>query len=549
MADKIKNGVHDYTDESKYVYPESPAVREHLEWFRGLKLGLMMHWMPSCQFGSFESWPLSEDSVAWSRKDIPAVREHLEWFRGLKLGLMMHWMPSCQFGSFESWPLSEDSVAWSRKDIDWTDDMKLAMQQYKDCNKTFHPFKFRPDQWARLARECGFKYLLFTTKHHDGFCMYDSNYSDYKITAPDCPFHTSERADIVKSMFDAFRKEGLAISAYFSKPDWHSPYYWSPDFPEPQDRNVNYSIAEHPEIWEKFTEYTHNQITELCTNYGKVDVLWLDGGQVRPDNRGQDIRLGEVVEKIRTEYTHNQITELCTNYGKVDVLWLDGGQVRPDNRGQDIRLGEVVEKIRASSQPHLIVCDRTVGGPYENIITPEGGVPAEAMDVPWEACIPIGSYFAFHYDDRCREPRELVHLFLEIISKGGSLALNVTPRPDGKLPADQIHAMRCMGRFLNTNAEGIYGTKIAPCRPEREYRYTAKGNCIYLFYQYQEYPYLPPRLYPDVAGRVRRVTLLRTGQEIPFCRERGALLLDTSGADRNGAEYADCFRIELEEEA
>lgn len=452
MADKIKNGVHDYTDESRYVYPKAPEVREHLEWFRGLKLGLMMHWMPSCQFGSYESWPLSEDSVSWSRED-----------------------------------------------IDWTDDMKLAMQQYKDCNKTFNPFKFRPDQWARLAKDCGFKYLLFTTKHHDGFCMFDSKYSDYRITAEDCPFHTSEQADIVKSMFDAFRKEGLAISAYFSKPDWHSPYYWSPDFPEPQTRNVNYSIGEHPEIWEKFTEYTHNQLTEICSNYGKVDVLWLDGGQVRPDNNGQDIRLGEVVEKIRS-----------------------------------------------TTQPHLIVCDRTVGGEYENIITPEGGVPAEAMDVPWEACIPIGNHFAFHYDDRCKEPRELVHMFLEIISKGGSLALNVTPRPDGKLPADQVHAMRCMGRFLNTNAEGIYGTKIAPCRPDREYLYTAKENCIYLFYQYKEHPYLPPRLYPDVSGRVKKVTLLRTGQEIPFCMEKGKLLLQTSQADLNGAEYADCFRIELE---
>lgn len=450
MADKIVNGVHGYSDEEGYVYPESKEVREHLEWFRGLKLGLMMHWMPSCQFASFESWPLSEDAEAWARKD-----------------------------------------------IDWTDDMDEAMRQYKDCNKTFNPFKFRPDKWAELARDCGFKYLLFTTKHHDGFCMYDSQYSDYKITAPDCPFHTSPNADIVRSMFDAFRKEGLAISAYFSKPDWNSPYYWSPDFPKPMTRNVNYSIQEHPEIWEKFTEYTHNQLTEICTRYGKIDVLWLDGGQVQPNINGQDIHLGEVVEKIR-----------------------------------------------ASAQPHLIVCDRTVGGPYENIITPEGGVPAAAMDVPWEACIPIGNCFAFHYDDKCKSPRDLVHMFLDIISKGGSLALNVTPRPDGKLPEDQIHAMRCMGRFLNTNAEGIYDTHIAPCRSDRNYMYTAKDNAVYLFCLYDENPYLPPRIYPDFKDTPKKVTLLRTGQNVPFYRKDDKLILDTSGINMTGAEYADCFKIE-----
>lgn len=451
MADKIVNGVHGYSNGKEYIYPESPEVREHLKWFQGLKLGLMMHWMPSCQFGSYESWPLSEDSVSWARED-----------------------------------------------IDWTDDMEEALKQYRDCNKTFNPFKFRPDQMAKLAKECGFKYLLFTTKHHEGFCMYDSQYSDYKITAPDCPFHDSPYADVVRSMFDEFRKEGMAISAYFSKPDWHSPYYWSPDFPKPDSRNVNYDVKEQPQLWERFVQYTHNQLMELCTRYGKVDVLWLDGGQVQPRNRNQDIRLGEIVEKIR-----------------------------------------------AKAQPHLIVCDRTVGGPYENIITPEGGVPKEAMDIPWEACIPIGGHFAFQYDDVCKTPLALVHMFVEIIAKGGSLALNVTPRSDGKLPASQVHAMRCMGRFLNANAEGIYESHMAPCHSGRDYYYTARGKNIYLFYLYKKSnPFMPARLYPDVKGEVKKVTLLRTGQDIPFRMEKDALLLDTSQVSMLDAEYADCFRIE-----
>ena len=313
------------------------------------------------------------------------VREHLEWFAGLKLGLMMHFAPESQLGICESWPLSDGDADWSRTDVDWTDDMAEFKQQYIDANKTFNPIKFRPDEWAKLAKECGFKYLLFTTKHHDGFCMYDTKTTDYKITDPSCPFHTNKYADIVGNLYDEFRKQGLAISTYFSKPDWHSKYYWSDKFPEAKTRNVNYDIKKYPEIWDKFVEYTHEQITELATNYGKIDVLWLDGGWVAPNN-------------------------------------LD----------QDIRLGEVVEKIRSTTQPHLIVCDRTVGGEFENIITPEQTIPEKAICVPWESCITLGEAFSFRYSDKYKSGYTLVHMLIDVVSKGGSLALNIAPQPDGK---------------------------------------------------------------------------------------------------------------------
>ena len=138
----VANGVHNYTPPEEYVPPRSDRVREHLEWFMGLKLGFMMHWAPGSQLGTYESWPLSDGDAAWSQEDF----------------------------------------TWA--------DPAVCKQQYWDANKTFNPVKFDPAGWAKLARECGFKYLLFTTKHHDGFCMFDTQTTDYKITAPDCPFHT-----------------------------------------------------------------------------------------------------------------------------------------------------------------------------------------------------------------------------------------------------------------------------------------------------------------------------------------------------------------------
>ena len=424
-----------------------------------------------------------------------AVQEHLDWFMGLKLGLMMHWAPGCQLGTLESWPLSDGDGSWSQADVDWTD-IETFKQQYIDANKTFNPVRFRPDRWAELAEECGFKYLLFTTKHHDGFCMFDTQTTDYKITDPSCPFHTSPWADITRSLYDEFRKRGMAISVYFSKPDWHSDDYWHREFGTAPTRNVNYSIEEHPEMWERFVSYTHRQIEELGTRYGKIDCLWLDGG------------------------------------------W-----VNPDNQGQDIRLGEIVNKLRSGPQPHLIVCDRTVGGEFENIVTPEKEIPERPMNIPWETCTTVGDRFSFHYTDNFKTGRQLVHLLLNVVSRGGNLALNVAPQPDGALPAGAVASLRDLGRWMRIHGEGIYNTTIAEPYFIRNIRYTAKGDTRYIFYLYEDCAALPLKLHLQFSGKAHKIRLMRTGQEVPFEEKGGELLLDTSAIDRNTAFYADCFVV------
>ena len=259
----------------------------------------------------------------WVRPEDPLLLERLEWFQDQKLGLMMHWGPYSQLGLVESWALSDEDGDWSRNDIDWIDDMERFKQEYFDLNRTFNPIRFQPELWAKAAADGGFKYLTFTTKHHDGFCMWDTHTTNYRITGPDCPFHMHRYADICRVLFDAFRAEGLAISAYFSKADWHTPYYWAPGMERGSRmwRGPSYDPKQYPWLWEQFVQFTHAQIMELMTRYGRIDMLWLDAG------------------------------------------WVNA------RRNQDIRLGEVVEKAR-QIQPWLLTADRTVGGPYENLITP-----------------------------------------------------------------------------------------------------------------------------------------------------------------------------------
>ncbi|WP_284645159.1 alpha-L-fucosidase [Paenibacillus silviterrae] len=433
----------------------------------------------------------------------PGLIEQLEHFQDQKLGLMMHWAPGCQLGIFESWCMSDDSAHWSKRDVDWTDDMNVFREQYRNLYKSFNPVRFQPELWADIASQNGFKYLLFTTKHHDGFCMWDTNTTEYKITNESCPHSTSANADICRSLFDAFRSKGLSIHTYFSKPDWSSPYFWSPEFASPDgrtQRSANYSISENPELWERFVRFTHEQITELMTRYGKIDVLWLDGG------------------------------------------W-----VRPDNKDQDVRIGELAEKLRSTVQPHLLVADRTVGGAYENIITPEQTMPDKPLLVPWESCITLGKRFSFSYEEEFKQPREIVHMFIQIIAKGGNLALNIAPQPDGRLPCKGVEVLQELGAFLKVNGEAVYGTRAcAPYLTDR-LAFTRKGNRLYAFYLYPDEAAEPvQRLELPVPGRVQAVSLLGSNHPVQLTEAKdGSMVIQLAPRSFERAPYAEVIQIDL----
>jgi alpha-L-fucosidase len=361
------------------------------------------------------------------------LKERLEWFQDLKFGLILHWgIYTLWDGCIESWPLVEEDT-WARPDhlkpwIERGKNLEWFRKDYWALNEQFNPAEFDPTLWAEAADEAGMKYVAFTTKHHDGFCMFDTKGTDYRVTHPSCPFHVNPRANVAKHVFQAFRDRGFGITCYFSKSDWRSPYYWHPDAPA-HDRNPNYNTQAHPERWEKFVQFAHGQIMELMTEYGRIDVLWLDGGQVRP----------------------------------------------PD---QDIRMAEIAAKARRL-QPGLIIADRTVGGEYENIITPEHAVPEVPPQHPWETCFLMGTSWPYKRNDRYKSTRTLLHTIIEIIGKGGNALLGFGPTPQGTFAPEILEQLREIGKWMRVNSEAIYGARALFELREKNVYYMKKGKSVY----------------------------------------------------------------------
>jgi alpha-L-fucosidase len=318
--------------------------------------------------------------------------------------------------------------------------------------------QFNPEPWAKAARDAGMKYVVFTTKHHDGFCMFDTKTTDYKITGSESPFRNHPRSNVAKEIFNAFRKEGLWTGAYFSKPDWHSDHYWWQRFP-PSDRNCNYSIQKYPEKWAQFVQYTHEQIDELMTDYGKMDILWLDGGWVRTKTE----------DEIKTE-----LSEVYEN-----SRWARNPQ------SQDIDMAGMVKKARAK-QPGLIVVDRAVPGIHQNYLTPEQHIPAEGLPYPWETCMTMAGSWSYVPNDRYKPTDEIIEKLVDIVSKGGNYLLNIGPGPDGTWHSEAYERLAEIGAWMKVNGEAIYGTRMYSTFNERDrIRYTqskdGKTRFVFLF--------------------------------------------------------------------
>lgn len=256
--------VHRQSAENGYEWPEDQKVSDKLDQWRDLKFGVLFHWGLYSVPGICEPWGLCSEDVEWLDHDTP-YEEYKKWY-------------------------------WGMKD-------------------KFNPVDFNPEQWAEVMQDAGMKYMIFTTKHHDGFCMFDSKYTDFSVA--DTPFKDNPRMNVAYHVFEAFRRKGFMTGCYFSKPDWHSEWYWSPFLATPT-RRENYRRELHPEWWKKYQEFTMNQLDELTSDYGKLDILWLDGGWVT----GDEIHLDRILEKARASIIRGCFPWIGPSAGRMKIIRL-----------------------------------------------------------------------------------------------------------------------------------------------------------------------------------------------------------------------------------
>jgi len=422
-------------------------------------------------------------SAVYQWPEDPAVRQKLDKWQDQKFGMIIHWGVYAVPGMIESWALCSE---------DWIDrDSSMTYPQFKDwywgLSEKFNPVNFNPEQWAKAGKDAGMRYLVFTTKHHDGFNMFDTKLSDYSIAKG--PFKDNPRADVAKYVFDAFRKQDFMIGAYFSKPDWHSKDFWWPKYATP-NRNVNYDIRKHPERWNRFKDFTFGQISELMHNYGSVDILWLDGGWVRPK------------ETVNEEV-------------------LSWGAPIPEF-SQEIDMPRIAEMAR-KAQPGILMVDRTVHGPYENYQTPEQKIPEKQLAYPWESCMTLGGAWGFVPNDKYKSAAKVIHSLIEVTAKGGSLLLGVGPKADGTLPEEVVTRLDEIGQWLDVNGEAIYNTRATKEYQDGNTWFTQSkdGRTKYALVCLPEGKPAPKVIEweGNVPGKGSRITLVQNGKPVKWQKE------------------------------
>lgn len=379
-------------------------------------------------------------------------RRRIRWFQDARFGMFLH------FGLYAIPGRGE----WVRSDEE------MSEEAYRPFFEKFNPAEFNARVWAETARKAGMKYAVLTAKHHDGFCLFDSSLTDYKIT------NTPFGRDLVAEYVAAFREAGLKVGLYYSLLDWHHP-----DYPHFGDRNhpqrTDSNAGNGSRNWANYIEYYHGQVRELCTRYGKLDLLWFDYSY--DDMRGEKWEATKLINMVRSL--------------QPDILI--------DNRLE----------VSGEGFGSLYACRPTAY--HGDFITPEKMIPPNGLqdvrgnDLCWESCVTMNNNWGYCAEDHFfKSPALLIKKLVECVSKGGNMILNVGPMASGAFPKESVRTLEEIGKWMRVNAESIYGCGKSGLEKPDFGRFTRKGNTLYLHvYENAIGPLPVPQLRKDQILSVR----------------------------------------------
>lgn len=393
------------------------------------------------------------------RKFMDERKARTKWFMDARFGMFIHWGLYAIPGRGE-WVHSDEQI---------------PKTEYEKYFQEWDPVRFEPREWARLAKEAGMKYAVLTTKHHEGFCLFDSAYTDYKSTNTPCG------RDLVREFVDAFRAEGLAVGFYYSLLDWHHEDYPAyGDMYHPERENKAYKGKVHH--FEKYLDYMHAQVRELMTNYGKIDLLWFDFSY--EGHWGEDWHGEELIRMVRSLQP-----DIVIN-GRLEANGENYGSVMTDE--PSIYSGD-------------FACPEMIIPPY-GLKTPSG------EEIPWEACFTLNNNWGYAPNDRhYKRPSQIIKKLVECTSKNGNMIINVSPTAKGEIPPQQREILIQVGAWMRENGESIYGCGASGLDKPEWGRYTRKGNRLYAHITEET---IGAIALPQVKGKLVRARRLSDGYEM-----------------------------------
>lgn len=397
------------------------------------------------------------------------IKDEWKWWVQGRFGMFIHW-------GLYALPARHEWVKSRERTSD---------EDYKRYFAHFNPDLYDPKAWAKIARDAGMKYFVITTKHHEGFCLWDSEYTDYKVT------NTPYGKDLLKPMIEAFRAEGLQVGFYHSLIDWHHPEFTV-------DRR-------HP---------------------------MRDNKEFREKNKNRDI-------KKYAQYLHKQVRELLTKFGRIDYIFFDFSYPGQDGKGRNDWQSEKLLKMVRQLQPHILVNDRldlsdVLGG--WDFKTPEQFMAREWMKVDgksvlWETCQTLSGSWGYHRDEATWKSREqLTQMLLDTVSKGGNFLLNVGPTARGEFDQRALDRLAGIGSWMRQHSRSIYGCTQAleEFKAPQDCRLTYNPETNRLYVHLFTWPFKELHL-DGFAGRVEYAQLLHDGSEIKFSQ---SIWQERLGADQ-----------------
>lgn len=392
--------------------------------------------------------------------DFDSYKKRMKWFINDRFGMFIHW-------GLYSIPARGE---WIRSNE------KISIDDYRTYFNEFNPCNFDASKWAKLAKSAGMKYTVLTAKHHDGFCLFDSSYTDYKST------NTTFARDIVSDFLEAFRQEGIKVGLYYSLLDWHHPDY--PHYGDkfhPMRDNALYKGKVHN--FDNYISYMHAQIKELCTNYGKLDMMWFDFSY--DDMRGEKWRASELMSMVRT-YQPDIIVD-----NRLEVSGEGFGSIATVN-----------------PTPY--------SGDYvspEQIIPPNGLYREDGSMLYWESCITMNDNWGYCSLDKNFKPADMIiKKLVECVSKNGNMLLNVGPDANGNIPDESVDILTNIGEWMKYSNRSIYGCGSSFVNKPENGRITQNGNKIYYHIYENSIGYVP--LYGIKRDIVKKIRLLKDNSEV-----------------------------------